>query len=94
MADLRTWAEAKLNELMNVVIGNGGTMHEMRQVVHALVDRIEIDPHAKKGVMYLPANAQALLEAAATSRVRVPSSKLPRLTRVQFRWRDRMIVAS
>ncbi|HRQ75315.1 MAG TPA: recombinase family protein [Phycisphaerales bacterium] len=73
IADLRMWAEAQLKELTNA-IGNGGTMHEMRQVVHALVDRIEIDPHAKKGVMYLPANAQALLEAAATSRVRVPSS--------------------
>lgn len=73
VADLRTWAEAKLNEFTSV-IENGGTMLELRQAVHALVDRIEIDPHAKKGVMYLPADARALLEAAAISRVRVPSS--------------------
>lgn len=73
VAEMEKWAEEKLNEIANA-IKNSGTMHELRQVVHAIVDRIEIDPHAKKGIMYLPADAQTLLEAAAISRVRVPSS--------------------
>jgi len=73
VAGLRKWAEEKLRNFGHA-IKHGGTMHEMRQVVHSLVDCIEIDPHAKKGVMYLPADAQALLESIATSRVRVPSS--------------------
>src|SRR5690606_40864349 len=41
VAGLRKWAEEKLRNFGHA-IKHGGTMHEMRQVVHSLVDCIEI----------------------------------------------------
>lgn len=66
-ARLHSWADERLEQL-DVVLKCGASMHEMRRVVHAYVDRIEIDPKQKMGTLYLPANARAALEFAAIRR--------------------------
>ena len=55
--DLRAWATerlAKLNELHT----KSSIEPEDRELIHAFVDRIEINPETKTGVIYLPADLE------------------------------------
>jgi DNA invertase Pin-like site-specific DNA recombinase len=72
-ATLRKWAVENLRLLGTVVDGKLPTL-EMRRLVHAYVDRIEIDPDERCGTMYLPADAKAFLGAEQIRRVPGPSS--------------------
>ncbi len=58
-ASLRAWATARFEELERVLANPESTL-ETRRIVRAYVDRIEVDPDAKVGTLYLPANAAAL----------------------------------
>ena len=73
-AELRSWAREKLEELGAAVAGRMPPM-ELRRVVNCYVERIEVDPVAKKGALYLPADALACLEADAIRRVNNASQK-------------------
>ena len=66
--ELRSWAKEKIEELGAAVDGQLPPM-ELRRVVATYVERIEIDPEAKTGTMYLPADALACLEAESIRRV-------------------------
>jgi DNA invertase Pin-like site-specific DNA recombinase len=60
---LREWATPHLADLADVCREAKGTV-KARRVLRAFVNRIEIDPHARRGVLYMPADAYA---AFATS---------------------------
>jgi len=72
-ASLRKWAGEKLSLLGAAADGKLPSL-EARRVVHAYVDRIEIDPYKRQGTMYLPADATAFLVSEHVSRVPGPSS--------------------
>jgi len=55
-SDLRAWAVERTGELGKVLDGRA-TVVEARRLVHACVDRIEIDPAARRGVIYMPSDA-------------------------------------
>jgi len=70
---LRAWATQRLQTLDSVLRPGEATM-EMRRVVHEFVDRIEVDPHAKIGTLYLPRDAFEALQASHVRRVTSASS--------------------
>lgn len=72
-ADLREWATDRLRMLESGLVGKLST-HELRQVVHAYVDRIEIDPHKQVGTLYLPHDVAGSLANGHVSRVTRSSS--------------------
>jgi len=55
-SELRAWATERFGQLRKLVDGQASTV-EARAAVHAYVDRIEIDPDAKRGVLYMPKDA-------------------------------------
>ena len=55
-SDLRAWAVERTNDLGKVLDGRA-TIVEARRLVHACVDRIEIDPAARRGYLYMPSDA-------------------------------------
>lgn len=65
--ELRAWAQRTLQDLDHVV-RTQPTTEELRQVVHACVERIEIDPEAKRGCLYVPADASDLLHLSFSRR--------------------------
>ncbi|KPJ77404.1 MAG: hypothetical protein AMS14_00590 [Planctomycetes bacterium DG_20] len=67
-ASLRKWAREKLERLGEAADGKVPPL-ETRRLVHAYVDRIEVDPHKCTGVMYIPADAGAFLAAEHIRRV-------------------------
>jgi len=73
---LRKWATEKLERLGDALDGNLSPL-ETRQVVHSYVARIEIDPHAYRGTMFMVPDALALLEAESTRRVNLGSPSVP-----------------
>jgi len=66
--NLRRWARERFEKLGRAADGKE-TPQATREVVQAYVDRIEIDPKAKRGVLYLPADAVACLEAECSRRL-------------------------
>ncbi|MGQ9661873.1 MAG: zinc ribbon domain-containing protein [Kiritimatiellia bacterium] len=66
--EVQEWAKEKIEKLDAAVSERWPPM-ELRRVVSGYVDRIEIDPVAKTGTMYLPVDALACLEADAIRRV-------------------------
>jgi hypothetical protein len=54
--ELRAWAADRLAQAEQACNGEL-TMHDTRKVVHAFVDRIEIDPERKRGTLFLPPSA-------------------------------------
>jgi len=72
-ASLRKWATEKLALLGAAADGELPSL-ETRRLVHAYVDRIEIDPYEHKGTMYLPADAKTFLGVEHVRRVQGPSS--------------------
>jgi DNA invertase Pin-like site-specific DNA recombinase len=72
-ATLREWAEEQLS-LLDAAVGGRMPPLETRQLVHAYVDRIEVDPHTRQGVMYLPADPTDFLVSENARRVQSPSS--------------------
>ncbi len=54
--DLRAWAVERTGELGRLLDGRASIV-EARRLVHACVDRIEIDPAAKRGYLYMPTDA-------------------------------------
>jgi hypothetical protein len=55
-SDLRAWAVERTGELGRLLDGRA-TIIEARRLVHACVDRIEIEPTARRGVIYMPSDA-------------------------------------
>lgn len=55
-SDLRKWATDQLTAIDELIATPNASV-EARNLVHAYVDRIEIDPYAKQGVLYLPVDA-------------------------------------
>lgn len=72
-AALRQWANEKLDRLGDAVNGRLSPL-ETRQLVHAYIDRIELDPYEYTGTMFIVPDALALLEAESTRRVNVGSN--------------------
>jgi len=72
-ADVRQWAIERLLQLDKLVNGKLAG-HELRQVVHAYVDRIEIDPHKRIGTLYLPKTIADCLTRENVRRVTRSSS--------------------
>lgn len=64
--ELRQWANERFKAVADAKEGHAAT-EETRKIVHAVVERIEIDPHAKRGVLLLPADAVAVLERETSS---------------------------
>ena len=64
---LREWATGKLERLGEAVEGNLSPL-ETRRVVHAYIDRIDIDPDTCTGTLFIVPDAVALLEAESTRR--------------------------
>lgn len=73
---LRKWAAEKLERLGDALDGNLSPL-ETRQVVHTYIDRIELDPHAYCGTMFMVPDALALLEAESARRVNLGSPSVP-----------------
>jgi DNA invertase Pin-like site-specific DNA recombinase len=73
-APLRAWATAKFRELERVLANPESTL-ETRRLVRTYVDRIEVDPDAKVGTLFLPADA-ASLYSDTTTRGTVGSSSI------------------
>lgn len=71
-AALRKWAVEKLERLGDAVNGTLPPL-ETRQLVHAYIDRIELDPYEYTGTMFMVPDALALLEAESTRRVNISS---------------------
>ena len=69
--ELRAWALKRLAEIAEG-LEPGNAPEALRQVVQAYVVRIDIDGKAKRGTLWLPADALAILErdAASISRVK------------------------
>jgi len=78
-AALRKWATQKLERLGDALNGNLSSL-ETRQLVHSYIARIEIDPHAYCGTMFMVPDALALLEAESTRRVNLGSPSVPCLS--------------
>ena len=55
-SELRDWADEKLSAIDHLITTPTASV-EARQLVHAYIDRIEIDPYAKKGILYMPKDA-------------------------------------
>jgi DNA invertase Pin-like site-specific DNA recombinase len=55
-SDLRAWAVERTGELGRLLDGRASIV-EARRLVHACVDRIEIDPAARRGYLYMPTSA-------------------------------------
>jgi len=53
---LRQWAAERFAAIDRIIAQHSSDL-PARQVVESFVDRIEIDPDAKRGVLYLPADA-------------------------------------
>lgn len=66
--DLRDWADDRFARFDALDLTKGGATPEARRLVHAYVDRIEIDPHERRGTLILPADAFACLEREISSR--------------------------
>jgi len=66
-SDLRAWAIERLRQLDRLLAGRASTL-EARRLVHAYVDRIEVDPDRRRGVLYLPADAYALFARETSTR--------------------------
>jgi DNA invertase Pin-like site-specific DNA recombinase len=66
-ADLRAWARDRIRQIEKVLAGRMPTM-EARRVVHAFVDRIEVDPHRRCGVLFLPADAASSFARETSTR--------------------------
>ncbi|MBN1967682.1 MAG: zinc ribbon domain-containing protein, partial [Anaerolineae bacterium] len=64
---LRAWAADQFRQLADACARRSSAL-DTRQLVHAYVERIEIDPHAKRGVLYLPADAYALYARSVSTR--------------------------
>jgi len=64
--DLRRWARDRFQHLAEIG-GRGEATPETRRLVHAYIDRIEIDPLARRGTLHLPADAFACLERELSS---------------------------
>ena len=67
-ADLRAWADDRFRRFEQITKGKA-SFDETRQLVQAYCDRIVIDPHARRGTLYLPEDAFACLEREFTPRV-------------------------
>lgn len=66
--ELRAWATDRFRRFDQLCDPRRATP-EARNLIHAYVDRIEIDPHARQGVLYLPANAFACLQRDFSTRL-------------------------
>ena len=64
---LREWASSNLGDLADVCRHPKATV-KSRRVLHAFIDRIEIDPHQRRGVLYLPADAYAAFTRETSTR--------------------------
>lgn len=64
--ELRAWASRQFRDLAAACAGRGSFI-QTRNMIHAYVDRIEIDPDAKRGVLYLPADAYAFFTASVST---------------------------
>jgi len=65
--ELRDWAMSTLRNLSSVLRDQPTTV-ALRQVMQSCVDRIEIDPDAKRGFLYLPADASSFLQLSFSRR--------------------------
>ena len=65
--DLRVRPRDRQRRVYGIVAGRMATT-EARRVVRAFVDRIEIDPHRRCGVLYLPGDAASSLEREPSTR--------------------------
>ena len=64
---LREWASSNLGDLADVCRHPKANV-KARRVLHAFVDRIEVDPHARRGVLYLPADAYTAFARETSTR--------------------------
>ena len=78
-ASLRKWAREKLERLGEALGGKLPPL-ETRQLVHAYVDRLEVDPHKYTGTLFMVPDALALLEAESIRRVNFGSPSVPCLS--------------
>ena len=67
-SDLRQWATERLGRIDNLVMGRYASV-EARNLVHACVDRIDIFPFEKRGILYLPPDAHACFTREISRRV-------------------------
>ena len=67
-SDLRKWANERIGQLDHLTDCRNATV-EARNLIHACVDRIEIFPHEKRGVLYLPADLYACFNRDVSRRV-------------------------
>jgi hypothetical protein len=83
-SELRAWAADRFRQLDNVLAGRASTL-EARRLVHAYVDRIEVDPDLRRGILYLPADAHGLFVRETSTRATLgscsatPKSWYPRI---------------
>jgi DNA invertase Pin-like site-specific DNA recombinase len=66
--ELRAWATDRFRRFDQLCDFRRATP-EARALVHAYVDRIEIDPHARRGVLFLPADAFVCLQRDFSTRL-------------------------
>ena len=64
---MKEWAASTLRNLAEILRGRP-TTEALRRVMHDCVDRIEIDPEAKRGRLFLPEDAWSLLHLSASRR--------------------------
>lgn len=64
--DLRRWAKDRFASFARAA-ESGVATAALAGVVRAYVDRIEIDPKARRGVLWLPADAMACLRRETAS---------------------------
>jgi hypothetical protein len=61
-ASLRRWARERFNAIDRAVEhGPADPTGSLRRLVKAYIDRIEIDPTSKSGVLYLPPDAMSCM---------------------------------
>ncbi len=71
--ELREWARRRLDQLGKGMSGEMST-HELRGIVHAYVDRIEVEPYKQMATMYIPRDLADALTHQHVSRVSSSSS--------------------
>jgi len=67
-SDLRKWAVERIGRIDRLINGRDATL-EPRNLIHACVDRIEVFPHEKRGMLYLPTDAYACFAREISTRL-------------------------
>lgn len=73
-ADLRAWASDRFGQFEHITTAGGASL-ATRQLVHAYVDRIEVEPYQRRGVLYLPGDALGCFEKDLCTRATLGEPK-------------------